>query len=956
MKRYVFLSLFLLISVFVFSQPSFTVTVNPQILPPQAPFTIYVDSNSHNLSGISVVATCDGISQTARSFPAELMFSAPTLKKGQSQKRLVVKVMILTKDGKRVAKDVSVIVYNAANPVITIGKASPSNNGYISKTVSFPIKVYAGFGVSEVDFMIDKRVVNSKSELSTQMLGVYSKTYKINTEKIKLTNGWHTFSVKVISVTGQVYSKITSYYVNNKPPIIKLSKIAKCLAAGTCVRVNTKILSPIGVHEVDVNGQAANRSGKNTWNARITTPATTGKWILNVVASDLAGNTSSTRVSVYVDGQKPTVRLTKDAIFVEGSTFLKRGEPLSAKIFFSTFSERCGIKPEVTVKWKNSKGEIVSKSISVKISTPDMYTVEATVMDLVNNEKATLNKKFSVKFYDTPPQISDVKILPDSFKTKDGEIVVKPGATLTVKAKVIDASIGVKHVSVNGVDASLKDGSYFVKINLKAEKSGLYPLNIKATDYLGNISNRSTFVFVDENPPTITCTLWPDNSLRNGVYWSKRNVPFYIGVKAVTDSKVDPMVKCDLNGKSFSEATLVSMSGTYVLSCVAKNPVNGKSSKRSKTLKLGFDNVPPDISSIDVPATLGPNKRFRVSVNARDEGIGVKYVRVNDELMKNQGKDSWCATLTTPDWNTSKKWNLKISAVDKFGNVEVKKMSVFIDAGLPTIRFYVGNKEIPNGFEGVLYFKSKPVLKYTAFTDGKVKAEVDVFLDCSEGITLPLKISGIHFVKAEAVDPISGKKASFNAKLFIAVDNEPPYVDIDSSQNINVTQTNRVKITVKDSHLRYSSFEVKLKNKIIYSKLYTKNEDEKVVDLKKVLAGINGQDVELILTAEDLCGNISSVTKHVYVDTMPPYIQDVHFEKGELTIKFSEPVFGKPYVKVVRNGKIIWDGIATISNSGDFVVAKPNVKLSFNTYEVEIKNVTDKVGNKIGNNFAPWSF
>ncbi len=1157
--------LFLIVSIFAFAQVS--VNVNPQILPPGAPFEVMVDSD---LSGISsVVVTFNGTSSTSVVIPSFFTFYAPKLVNGQAT-NATVHVKVFTKDGKEYQKSLTLHVSNNANPVVIMKKPRNKDGkkfekNFISGNVYFPVEIYGGVGISEIDFMVDSTIESSQLISSSSPIGLYNKKFEVRTGKLRLKNGWHVFSIKVVSVTHQIFSKTVGYIVNNELPLIEFQKLGKCLAASTNVTINVTAKSTLsGISEVMVmygNTQKnATRESTDSWSAYVTTPKKSGELAIKAVAIDNSMNESSKTVKVFIDGKRPTIKLSNDAKKIN-STYWKRKSPLTFTVKATSGSEYCGIKPLVEVKAVNSKGIVVSTNTKmIKIATPDTYTISASVVDPVNELTDSTVAKFTFKIDNTPPVIKSIKLLPKEFKIddqtivgpsstitvtvvatdgtgvgiaeiiplpkvvgrkigsdtwsftnynsqlhpglnelplkltvldrlgnsasiditkkvfvdnksptikvtipndsiykngtywkkvspfcvnykittdsgvkpkyeiivngienpstticlkhsgvfkitvvatnpvndlstetsttlkirfddqspdiksielspnkfkKDGQIIIGPNRRIRVSVKTTDNGIGIQNIFVNGKTAKkVSDDEYVTTLmspsNLKM--SDKWPIKIVTKDYLGNSTKVGTSVFLDVKPPTITCRLVPSvyYNRKNKTYWNNKT-PFIVLVDANTNSGVKASIVSKLNGKSFDEATLVRIAGTYRLTVVATNPVNALSTRREKTWKLGFDKTPPKITKVTVPATVGPDARILVKASVTDKGIGVYGVWANNKPMS-RGRDYdnvYSATLTIPSsLLTSEYWPIKIHAVDVFGNGSNVATRIFIDMNPPKISLYLNDKKLKNGSDRVFYFSKAPILRYSAYTDGKEKAESKMYLDCGKETQNSVKISGTHFVTVVSTDPTNGKATELKVKFSVVVENGKPIVKITPPNKISATSAAQVKVSIEDRYLKYALLTVKSQNdSLLYAKVYGQGTTT-TVDLRRAFSEINGQNVTIDVMAEDINGKISNVSsKNLYVDTVPPYIKSVKINKdGDLVVTFSEKIYGKPMVKIYSNGNSILEKEGTISEN---LITIHNVgkKLpKYTVYKVEIQNVMDKVGNTIGNNASSWEF
>ncbi len=671
---------------------------------------------------------------------------------------------------------------------------------------------------------------------------------------------------------------------------------------------------------------------------------------LTITLKDKVGNstTITKKLKIFVDASVPTLTMTPIYDEKGGDFYWNKS---SFKLMITSRTQG-GIAPrlEVYVNGEKVEDEITSAYI-LKIDKEGNYKIKVVSTNRINGKKATRVETYLVRFDTEPPTIDAVSV----------PATAGPNQKVEVEIKARDTGIGIKGVYVNGKAAKLREGSYVAYIktpNWKESKS--WTLNVKAKDKLGNITTKEKRIFIDTNPPSVKVEVIPGQYYKDGIYWSGKT-PFAIVVKSKTDSGVAPILKCEFNGNSMPEDVYyIGKNTSGILNVTAINPVNGKKNSFSKSYVFKFDNSAPTISNVTFNATNAPGNKLVVKLVTRDEGYGeVRYVEINGIFMRKEG-ETWSATLTLPDKEKSGEFPLNIEAFDVFGNESVKTSYAYIDASRPKITLYLRSKDGEERItrNSVFFFQEAPRLYYVVTTAGGAKSKAEMYIDCKT-TNNGTKIEGIHFVRITAKDLVNGKKSVLEEGLCVVVDQTKPTVELNVPKVMNLKKVN-VSLNVYDKHLRYASFTLKEGVKILYSEILLSN-GEKSISLMPYLKGINGKRLEFTLKAVDMAGNTAKTSAYATVDTVPPYVKEIKFndKKGILTVIMSEKVrsHGTPSLVLIGSEKEKLIGKCQAINGNELVFTFENGKpKSDDTYEVEMKNVTDLCGNPIENNGVERTF
>ncbi|WP_036226032.1 hypothetical protein [Mesoaciditoga lauensis] len=889
MKKVLIIISLILVGVLAFA--GVTVRVNPQMLPPKAPFAVLVDSDIANIS--QVIVTFNGETFTQTSVPANFTFYAPDLS-GQTSISPALTVKIVDKKGVATTKTITIKVSEYANPVIVMTPMMNVEKGSFKGRASFDVKVYGGIGVKKIMYFVDGSIVTNdtwKNPNPASPLGIHEEMFNVDTSRIP--NGKHIFSVGVMNTTGKVFSSESlSYTLNNTLPLIevKANKGQECLPPSTDVAFKITAISTLsGINYVEVGGKKATRISTNTFTLDLNTPNKTEKWLVPVVAVDNAGNSSSVPVSFFIDGSKPELYVESDADYVQKekdeSVFWKKATPLTITINASAASERCC---DVVFTVDGEKQSL--SHFTTKISTPGTYSLSATVVDPINGLTTSTMLNFVFKVDSEAPSLESLKFVSKARKNAEGYRVIAPTSTLTVTITATDGTgAGVKDIEVSPAKVLGKgDTRTFYISQLKEGKNDNYSIKIKLLDMLNNSTTIKKFlkIFVDGAAPTIEVK--PQSDLRySGTYWNKE-LPMMVDVYSNTESGIAPYVSVKVNSTTEFEGTATSQpievkftkAGVNNITVVSTNIINGKKKEYSKDYSVNFDNTPPTIDSVTAPSTAGPNRKIIVKVKAKDGGIGLESVTINGVEAKLTKSGEYAATLVTPNWKESNSWTVKVTAKDRLGNESSRSANVYIDTSAPHITFSL----FPNNFEvcGTYWTKDVPFfVQVSAKTDSGVKPVITSQCDgvlLSQDATVITK-DGDYTITAEAVNPVNGLRAKKTATYTLKFDRMSPMI---SDVTVNATSGPGQEVKVKAKIVDEGIGELKyiFVNNIRMKEV--KESDMYEATIKTPLYKESGL-FNLKITAGDVFGNKAVYPTKVFVDAEPPTV-NLYLKSGKKAV------------------------------------------------------------------------
>jgi hypothetical protein len=897
-KRLVFV-FFLITAIGIFSFGQISVRVNPQTLPPRAPFTVMVDSDITNVS--EVVVAFNGSTYTKTSVPATFVFYAPKLPDSRTSLTTLLTITIVDKKGVKESKSITIQTSVYAKPVIAITPLIKTKKNSFKGDASFDVKVYGGVGIKEIDYFVDETPNKTWTNNNpTAILGVYDSTFTVDTSKMK--NGNHLFSVGIKDVTGKVIaSKSVLYTLDNVPPLVETSKVSECLPSSKKISFEVTAISTLsGIDYVEINGIKAPRTSKNSYTLDMVTPKKTGMWAILVSARDNAGNVTTKTVKVFVDDSTPELNVESNANYIERKNatliYWKNATPLTMTIMASAASQRC-CNVEFEVNGVNQQ----SPYFKTKFSTPGTYLINASVEDPINGLKTSTTLSFVFRVDNKAPSIENVKFYPNAFTNKEVYNVIAPTSTLTITITATDGKgSGVKSIDLSTFEATGNgDVRTFFISQLKDGENNDFPVKVKLTDKVGNSTTVTEHfkIFVDVASPTVKVE--PKDGLAyGGVYW-KKEPPLTLDLYSKTQSGITPYVTVKLNDKNIFQGMATSQpieiplynKGKNALTVLSINPVNKKQFEFSNSYVVDFDNVSPVIEDITLPSTKGPNQQITVKVKARDDGIGLKEVKINGAVAKPIGLKEYEAILTTPDWKESGSWKISVSAQDMLGNESSASATVYIDAAAPHIDVSL----FPDSHQknGVYWSKDVPFfIQVTAKTDSGVAPSLTSLCNdavLSQNATMISK-EGLYRVTVKATNPVNGKVATVSKTYKLKFDKAPSIIsDVTFAPTVGPNQKVEVKASIVDKGIgiiKYVAVNNTIMKEIGSSDIYEATIETPMY--KK------SAPFKMGIIAVDIFGNKSTYSTTTFVDVNPPAVKlYLKYGKEKFEVKNNDAYFFK---------------------------------------------------------------
>ncbi len=318
-----------------------------------------------------------------------------------------------------------------------------------------------------------------------------------------LKDGMHNVTVEAVDGAGNVGREVMTFYTDSMPPTIKLSGIAN----GTYTRarevtVKALVSDDLWLYNVTiyVNGRPVRHylkppsagGGLNRGPVTLVIPINTsvgGRYVVNVLALDAAGNRASAEISFIADHTPPKLAVVSGPAngSIVNSTLVKLKVRVS--------DNACLLEAYASVN-----GEEVARlgngvsTLAVPTPANGRYVIRLYAIDCAGN-KAFLTEEITADH--TPPEI---RILSPAQNTYCR-------APVEVEARITD-NLGVREVTVlaNGRvvgTAYLKGSEGVVSLAITGLSNGQNVITVKAVDEAGNTRVASVKVFVDNSPPKL---------------------------------------------------------------------------------------------------------------------------------------------------------------------------------------------------------------------------------------------------------------------------------------------------------------------------------------------------------------------------------------------------------------------------------------------------------------------
>ncbi|PLX95818.1 MAG: hypothetical protein C0621_03135, partial [Desulfuromonas sp.] len=691
---------------------------------------------------------------------------------------------------------------------------------------------------------------------------------KVSGETLSLSEGVHTLAVTATDLAGNSSVVSRSFTVDTTVPDVVISAPSAGYLTTTTPVLNYSVSDAGANIVVDVDGNiVAAANGDNL-------SLTQGTHLITVTATDDAGLTTRTRVTVMVDTVAPTVAITAPAPgFVTTQTPLLNynlsdsgatavvdvdGSPVAV-----TSGDALSLaegEHTVTVTVTDAVGNSSSQSVNITVDTtaPDV-AITSPVAGYLTTTTPVLNYSVGDAEATVVVDVDGSVIAATSgsvLSLSQGTHIIKVTATdtaglvtshsVTVKVDTLAPTITISSPVAGYVTTltpdlsySISDGSATVEVAVDGSVlplvsgdtlplgEGPHVLTVTATDAAGNSAVASRAVTVDTTAPGITIT-----APVAGYLTTTTPILSY----SLSDSAATVAVAVDGSVVSVANGEALPLSqGTHVITVTATDSA-GLMTSSSVTVKV--DTVAPTvtISSPLAGYVTTPSPSLSYSVNDSSANIAVTVDTVPVSVVSGE------SLSLTEGGHT-----INVTATDPAGNSTVASRYITVDTTSPDV-------VITAPLAGFLT-TTTPTLSYSVNdSDASVDVAVDgVTVAVSSGDPLPLT-QGTHVISVTATDTAG---LSSSRHVTVKVDTSAPTVTISSPANgYETTLTPTLSYSLSDSSA---------------TAVVTIDGNPVSVANGDTLSLTEGTH-SVAVTATDAAGNSSAESVAVTVDTTAPVV------------------------------------------------------------------------------------
>ena len=491
-------------------------------------------------------------------------------------------------------------------PVVSI--TSPSSGALLNGATTVTANATDSVGVTGVQFQLDG------TNLGSVVTGA-GPLYSTSWNAAAAANGSHTLTAVATDAAGNTASSSVSVTVATTPPTISMTTPTSGALLNGTTTVTANATDSLGVTGVQFKLDGANLGGVVTgagpvysisWNAAT---ATNGPHTLTAVATDGAGNTASSSVSVTVDTTPPTVSITAPVggALLNGTTTVTANATDSVGVTGVQFKlDGTNLGSVVT-----GAGPVYSTSWNAATATNGPHTLTAVATDAAGN---TASSSVSVTVDTVPPTVSMTAPISGALLNK----------TITVTANATDSAgiTGVQFKLDGSNLGSVVTGSgpgYNISWNAAAATNGPHTLTALATDAAGNTASSSVSVTVDTTPPALSMITPANGAYLNGITAVTVNATDSVGVTGVQFKLDGANLGAVVTGAGPAYSVVwnaaAAGNGSHTLTAVATDAAGNTA---SSSVSVTVSTIPPVISLTAPGSGAAVNGVITVTANAAD--------------------------------------------------------------------------------------------------------------------------------------------------------------------------------------------------------------------------------------------------------------------------------------------------------------------------------------------------
>jgi subtilisin family serine protease len=532
---------------------------------------------------------------------------------------------------------------------------SPANGSRVRGITNLTATATDNVGVTKVEFYQDSNLIGTDT----------TSPYAASWDSQPLGDGNHNFTATAYDAAGNVGTSSTVVLTtdNTAPTSSVTSPASGAVFKGAIVPVTANATDGAGIQKVEfyldnnvLLGTDTSAPYSINWD---TTGAASGAHTLNVVATDMAGNSgASPAISVSVDYLPPSVAITSPT----------NGAKVGGTISITTNPvDNVGIaKVQFYRDSGTSLGTVTSAPFNLSWNTTSVsgsaHTLYAVATDTAGNTGTSATISITID-----------NTLPTCSMTAPATNALLTGTAVTISANASD-NIAVAKVDFyrdnNVLLATDSSSPYGISWDSTSVASGAHSLFAIATDSAGNTKPSAVVnVTVDNTAPTVSLTAPVNGGVISGTIAMTATASDNVAVSKVEfyrDNNV--LVASDTSSPYSQNWNTTSMtSGTHTMYAVATDTAGNRTTSAVATFTI--DNVAPTVA-ITSPANgavVARTTTVVITANASDN-VGVTMVEfyVDNSLKCTDTTAAFSCSWLVPSPRTSH--TLKAKAYDGQGN------------------------------------------------------------------------------------------------------------------------------------------------------------------------------------------------------------------------------------------------------------------------------------------------
>ena len=549
------------------------------------------------------------------------------------------------------------------------------------------------------------------------------------TPLFQLPDNAYTVTATATDRAGNTADDTANFDVDTVDPLVSITSPADNSATNEVtpeIRGEAEAGASVEVTITDENGviistQMLTADVNGEWSYTPGSALTEGRYTIDAVATDAAGNQSMEEAAFEVDLTDPTITIDAPADMSvtsntqPGISGVTEGG-LSVEL---TISDSTGAVIETVTVTANATSGVWSHTPSMALVDGD-YTLAASVEDAAGNTGSTMST-FTVDT--TAPAIAIIEPINGS-STNDQSLSVAgtsdPGADVTIE--VVDANGATVLISTVTAGA---DGTWATDLAALLPE-GTYTVSATADDGLGNTATEAVTVTVDTTAPVIAIIAPADQSLTNNTLpdVSGTTEPGAVVVIEIRDSAgmiiVSEQVTADAAGDW--SITLVDplADDVYTVTATASDDAGNSADSEHEvtidatapgiTIDDPADGLVTDMRDIMISGTTEPDTQIVVEL-ADASGDIVDTITTTSDAM---GGYSVAPSMPLADGD----YTISATATDEAGNTSTQTSAFTVDSQDPQLM-------IVSPEDGSLSNNARPVISGTSDPGNTITVVID---------------------------------------------------------------------------------------------------------------------------------------------------------------------------------------------------------------------------------------